>query len=95
MILGYTLKLGLKVCFTNVKTQKIDSSILKIFRMVLTSFQIEDKLGLAKYFKQMFLEIVLEMFFLTFSNADMSFLVQELTQRSYTITKALLTIKKI
>ena len=44
MILGYALKLGLKICYTNVKIQKIDSSILKIFKMILASFQVKDKL---------------------------------------------------
>ena len=36
--LGYALKLGLKICFTNVKTQKIDGSTLEIFGIVLASF---------------------------------------------------------
>ena len=43
MTLKYTLKLGLKVCFTNIKTAKIDSSTFKIFEIVLTSFQIKNK----------------------------------------------------
>lgn len=34
----YTSKLGFKVCLTNVKAQKVDGSILKIFGIVLASF---------------------------------------------------------
>lgn len=41
----YTLKLGLKVCSTNIRVQKIDDSIFKTFGMVLASFQLDDKLG--------------------------------------------------
>ena len=51
----YAAKLGLKVRRTNVWIQKIDGSILKIFEMVLASFQIEDKLERAKFFYKTFL----------------------------------------
>lgn len=39
----YIAKLGLKVRFTNVGAQKIDSSIFETFEIVLTKFKIEDK----------------------------------------------------
>ena len=35
---AYTTKLGLKIQSTNVKAQKIDSSLLKTFAMVITNF---------------------------------------------------------
>ena len=38
MTLAYELKLGLQVCQTNVKAQKINVSTLKMFRIVPTSF---------------------------------------------------------
>ena len=38
MILNYALKLGLKVCYTNIGAQKIDGSIFEIFEMVLANF---------------------------------------------------------
>ena len=38
MTLQYVLKLGLKVRFTNVGVQKIDSFNFKIFEMILISF---------------------------------------------------------
>lgn len=53
--------------------------------MVLASFQIEDKLGKARFFQETFLladinvEMVLGMLFLIFSNANVSFSEQELT----------------
>ena len=72
----YILKLGLKVCFTNVGAQKIDGSTLKTFEMILASFRIEDILGRAQFFQETFLladisaEVVLRILFLVFSNAD-------------------------
>lgn len=39
----YISKLSFKVCYTNVRTQKIDSSILEIFGIVLASFYIKNK----------------------------------------------------
>lgn len=50
MTLASISKLGLKVYSTNVGAQKIDSSIFKTFGMVLTSFQVEDKLERARFF---------------------------------------------
>lgn len=44
---AYATKLGLKIRKTNIKIQKIDNSTFNIFEMVLTNFQIKDKLGKA------------------------------------------------
>lgn len=44
MTLVFTNKQGLKVYHTNIKVQKIDSSILKMLTIVLTSFQVKNKL---------------------------------------------------
>ena len=38
MTSGYALKLGPKVCTTNVKDQKINGSTLETFEIVLASF---------------------------------------------------------
>lgn len=46
----YASKLDLQVRCTNVRIWKIDGSILKIFRMILVSFQIENKLEKAWFF---------------------------------------------
>lgn len=42
--LGYTLKLNLKACYINIRSQKIDDSIFETFELVIASFQVEDKL---------------------------------------------------
>ena len=76
MISEYVLKPKLKICSTDVEVQKIDSSTLKMFEMVLASFQLEDKLRKVWFFQEIFLltdlsiEIILEIFFLTFSNKN-------------------------
>lgn len=84
MILAFTLKLGFRTCHTNVGAQKIDGSTLQMFRMVLVSFQVEDKLDWAWFFQELFLltnttlKMVLGMLFLNLSNADIQFTQNEL-----------------
>lgn len=41
------------------------------------------------------IEVVLEMLFLTLSNAEVLFLEQELTWRSYTVAETLSIIKRV
>ena len=99
MTLEYVSKLGLKVRLTNIKTQKIDNFTLKTFEMVLASFQVENKLERPWFFQETFLlanlsmEVVLEIPFLTFNNANIQFALKKLNWRSYIIAKALLTTK--
>ena len=87
MTLGYALKLGLKVRPTDGGAQKINSFTFETFGMVLASFQVKNKLGRAQFFQEMFLladlnvEVVLEMPFLTLTNADIQFAKKELTWR--------------
>ena len=96
---AYVSKLGLKVYHTNIVAQNVDDSTLETFRIVLTSFQVEDKLEKIRFFQETFLladinvEEVLGILFLTFSNADIQFVKKELTWRSYTNAKTLLTTK--
>ena len=98
---AHAKRLSLWVYFTNIGAQKIDSSILKTFKMVLASFQVEDKLGRARFFQETLLlanisaEVVLGMPFLTFSNANVQFVEKELTWRSYTIAEALPSTKRV
>ena len=69
--------------------------------MVLASFQVEDKLRRARFFRETFIlpnisaEIVLGMLFLTLSNVDVQFVGKELIWRSYTTVEALTTTKHI
>lgn len=50
MIPAYAVKLGLKVQLTDVGAQKINGSSLKIFGIVLVSFQINKKLARSRFF---------------------------------------------
>lgn len=76
MISRYFLKQGPKVYFTNIRIDKIDGSTLKMFQIVLASFQTDDKLEKALFFKETFLlpdfsiEMILKMFFLILSNEN-------------------------
>ena len=76
---AYASKLGLRVRHTDVEAQKIDGSILQTFGMVLANFQVKDKLRRTRFFQETFLladiiaEVVLDMPFLTFSNANVQF----------------------
>ena len=69
--------------------------------MIIAGFQIEDKLGRARFFQESFLlaetsmKVVLEMSFLTLSNADIQFVEKELIWRSYTTAEALSTTKYV
>ena len=75
----FAQKLDLKIWKINIKAQKIDTSALKIFGMVIADFQVENKANRPRFFQKVFLvantkfEIILEIFFLKFSNADVSF----------------------
>ena len=79
MSLAYVKKLGLKARKTNVGAQKIDGSALKTFGMVIADFQIENKGGKPRFFQKTFLvtntkfKVVLRIFFLKISNANVSF----------------------
>ena len=76
---NFAQKLGLKIWKTNVGAQKIDSSTLEIFEMIIIDFQIEGKTNRLRFFQKAFFvantkfEIILRMFFLKFSNADVLF----------------------
>ena len=81
----YIEKLSFKTRKINVKTQKIDGSVLEIFRMVIADFQVENKGSRPKFFQKTFLvadikfEVILGLLFLKISNADMSFGKKTLT----------------
>ena len=76
---NFVQKLGLKVQKTNIRAQKIDSSALKTLKIVIADFQIENKTGRPRFFQEIFLmiditfEVILEIFFLKLSNADVLF----------------------
>ena len=47
---AYSKQLGFQIQKTDVKAQKIDGSLLRTFEMVIAGFQVEDKLGRARFF---------------------------------------------
>lgn len=81
---AYAKKLSLQIQKTNVGVQKIDESTLEIFEMTIASLRVTDKLSRAHFFQETFLmantsmKVVLGIFFLTFSNADIWFAKKEL-----------------
>ena len=97
MTLVYVKQLGLWTRKTDVGAQKIDGLLLVTYGMIIATFQVIDKLGRARFFQETFLladtimEIVLGIFFLTFSNADIQFAEKEITWRFYTTKEALPT----
>lgn len=101
MTLAYVAKLGFKISKSNIKVQKINSSLFKTFKIVLTSFQKKDKLGNAQFFEEMFLvaktsiEIILCIFFLIFYNAIILFIEQELIWISYIPAEASSTTQQV
>ena len=97
---AFIKRLGLRAWKTNVRTQKIDDSALKTFKMVIADFQIEDKGGKPRFFQKTFLvadtnfEVVLGMPFLKISSAEVSFGDETLMCKSYTTNKILLITKQ-
>ena len=98
---AYAAHLGFKVRVTNVGVQKIDRFSLATYGMVITAFQVINKLGRSWFFQETFLladikmEVVLGMLFFTLSNADVQFAEKELTWRTYTTEEAFPTTRQV
>lgn len=71
--------LELKICLIDIGAQKIDESTLSIYKMVLASFQIEDKKERLCFFQKTLLladtiiKMILKMLFLVFSKIKINF----------------------
>ena len=69
--------------------------------MIITGFQVKDKIGRSRFFLVTFLIIntkfamILRIFFLKFSSADISFGEKILTKRTYITNETLLNTKQI
>ncbi len=93
----YVAELGFITRKISVRAQKIDSSPLKTYGIVLASFSLQDILRRVWFFEETFfladtsIEVVLGMPFLTLSNADFQFSTEKLTWRTYTAVEALPT----
>ena len=79
-----TKQLGLQIQKTDVSTPKIDSSLLKIYKIAIASFKVINKLSKAQFFQKTFLlantsmKVVLGMAFLIFNNANIQFIKKSL-----------------
>lgn len=79
MNLNFARKLGFHIWKTNIRAQKIDGSIAEIFRILITKFQVEDKVDKPGFFQKTFLMAdtkfakILAMLFLNISNANVSY----------------------
>lgn len=73
---AYMAKLGLKTQLINIQVQTIDSPIFELFKIVLISFEVNNKLEKPQFFLMTFLianinvEVISETFFLIFGNTD-------------------------
>ncbi len=76
---AYAAELGLTTWKTSLGAQKIDDSPLETYSMASASFLLQDSLGRVWFFEEIFLlantniEVILEMPFLSLSNADVEF----------------------
>ena len=81
---AHDITLGFKIQKTNVRAQKINGNNLKTFAIVVFTFSISEKDDKKKFFEKSFLlaeiklGIVLEMPFLTMSNADVDVQARDL-----------------
>ena len=76
---NFAQKLGFYIRKTSIRVQKMDSSTLKTFRIVIANFQVEDKVNRPRFFKEIFLvadikfEVILGISFLKISNTNVLF----------------------
>ena len=77
--LSFPKQLGLSIRPIDIGAQKIDGTMLDIYGMVVAAFSVVNKANGVKFFEKTFLvanvssEIVLQMLFLTLSNAIVDF----------------------
>ena len=76
---AFTSWLGLKIQKTNAKAQKIDSTTMETYEIVVFTFFMLDKDDKKRFFEENFLltdvklDVVLKILFLTMSNTDIDF----------------------
>lgn len=85
---AYAANLEFRVQKTDIDAQKNDYSSKQTYNMIITNFQIFDKLSYLQLFHKTFLlldmkiKVFLDMLFLTLSNADVKFNKKKLTYRT-------------
>ena len=97
----FAWKLELLIKRTDVGAQKIDSTMLDTFGMVVAAFSVMDKANRVRFFEKTFLvanispEVVLGILFLTLNDADIDFLGRKLRWRTYTTKETFSTTRRI
>ena len=90
----FAQELGLPIRTTDVGAQKINSTMLDNFGMMVVAFSVMDKANWVRFFEKTFLvanislKVVLEMPFFTLSGADVDFSGRKLCWKTYTTEKA-------
>ena len=98
---AFAHELGFKIWKTNIEVEKIDNTTLETYGIVVSTFFVLDENGRKRFFEESFLltdvklEIMLEMLFLTISNANVDLQTQNLQWRSYTTEDILSTTKQV
>lgn len=101
MNLDFTKKLGLWIYKIKVGTQKIDSSKLNIFGIIIVFFLIKDKERRSHFFEKTFLlanisiDIALDIHFFILSNIEIDIVNCYIHWKLYTIVKVFLTTRQI
>ncbi len=96
---AFAQQLGHKIRKTNDGAQKIDGTTLETYGIVVSTFSVLDKDRRERFFEESFLlanvspDIVLEIPFLTISNADVDFQARDLQWRSHTTGEVLSTTR--
>ena len=84
MSLVFTHELIFKTQKTNVEAQKINSTTLKIYKIIVFIFSVSNKDNRKRFFEKSFLltniksNVVFKMFFLTMSNVNIDFQARDL-----------------
>ena len=99
--LTFAKQLSLPIRSIDVWAQKIDSTTLDTYGIIVAAFLMEDKANWVKFFEETFMvanvspEVVFRMPFLTLSGANVDFSSWKLRWRTYTTKEVLLTTTRI
>ena len=99
--LTFAKELSFSIWETNNGIQKIDSTMLDTFEIVVVAFSIIDKANQVRFFEETFLmanisrEIVFGMLFPTLSGANVDFLGRKLRWKTYITKEAFSTTKRV
>ena len=98
---AFAKRLGLVIQITNISAQKINSTTLETYGIVVAVIFETNQVNIVRFFKETFLianvspDVAFGMLFLILSCVDVDFRKKKLWWRSYTIEKAFSTIKRV